>query len=199
MRFMPPIVAAVDTVSATGVKAGLLAAVATLLWLPSPLAAQSMGELLEAVRSGGGWVAVPVEDGRGAIETATVPVGGLPFRGCTRLWTGHSGSWRIRAEDLVAERTMEVTMNPGEAVRFRHQPLSRAKLRVEVDWSEPRDTTLFLWVGLGDGSAGKEDPCEPRQRGGGDARGEAPAASASRPDGRPAPAIRVRRRRSPLP
>lgn len=156
-------------------------AAAVLCFAPAA-GAQSMGEILEAVRSGGGWVAVPVEDGRGALETSTVPIGGLPFRGCTRLWTGHSGSWTIRAEDVIAERTMEVTMAPGDAVRFRHQPRSRAKLRVDVAWSEPRDTTLFLWVGLGDGSAGTDDPCEPRGRGEvGDADPSAPPARTSRP------------------
>lgn len=147
--------------AATRVATALLAW--TLLCVPSSEAgAQSVGDVLEALRSGGGWVAVPIEDGRGSVETISLPTGRFTVEGCARVWSGHSGSWRLRAEDLLGDAVMEATLEAGEAIRFRHDPGPRTRLRVDARWSESADTTLFLWVGLGSGS-GERDPCEPRR------------------------------------
>lgn len=136
----------------------LLVAAACLC--PRPAAAQSFSELLNVIRRGGGWIAVPVDDGRGTLQSASVPTGGLRMEGCARVWSGHSGSWRVRAEDVVSERVLEATMDPGEAVTFEHEAGSRARIRLDVSWSEPRDTTFLLWVGLG-ARSDERDPCTP--------------------------------------
>lgn len=152
----------------TWMRAPTRVATALLLcavWIvpPTDVRAQSMGDLLAAVRNGGGWMAIPIEDGRGSVETSSIPTGRFTLEGCARVWSGHSGSWRLRAEDLLGDDVMEATLDAGEAVRFRHRPGPRARLRVDVLWSEPENTTLFLWVGLGSANDGSRDPCEPRR------------------------------------
>jgi len=139
---------------------GLLALVFSVLG-PTPGAGQSVGPLLEAIRQGGSWVNIPIEDGKGSVETAEVPTFGLELAGCARVWSGHSGTWTVEAADLVADRTFTATLDPDEAVRFRHRSGPRARLTVDVQWSEPRDTTLFLWVGLGGEERRNGDACEP--------------------------------------
>lgn len=136
--------------------------VAAACALPRPASAQSFSELLNVIRRGGGWVAVPVESGRGTLQSASVPTGGLRLEGCARVWSGHSGSWRIRAEDVVSEEVLEATLGPGETVTFDHESSSRARVRLDVTWSEPRDTTFLLWVGLGARSPAR-DPCTPAE------------------------------------
>ena len=128
---------------------------------PSPGAAQSVGLLLEAIRQGGSWVNIPIEDGKGSVETTEVPTFGLELAGCARVWSGHSGTWTVEAADLVADRTLTATLDPDEAVRFRHRSGPRARLTVDVEWSEARDTTLFLWVGLGGEERRSGDACVP--------------------------------------
>lgn len=132
-----------------------------LVLVPSSIEGQSVGPLLEAIRQGGSWVNIPIEDGRGSVETGQVPTFGLELAGCARVWSGHSGTWTVEAVDLVADRTMTAVLDPDEAVRFRHRSGSRARLTVDVRWSEPRDTTLFLWVGLGGEDRRTGDACEP--------------------------------------
>lgn len=136
--------------------------VATACAFPRPASAQSFSELLNVIRRGGGWVAVPVESGRGTLQSASVPTGGLRLEGCARVWSGHSGSWRIRAEDVVSDEVLEATLVPGETVTFDHESSSRARVRLDVTWSEPRDTTFLLWVGLGARSP-ERDPCTPAE------------------------------------
>ena len=137
---------------------GLLA----LITLGAPrIEAQVIGPLLEAVRQGGSWVNIPIVDGRGTVETDVVPTFGLELAGCARVWSGHSGLWTVTAADLVADSSLTAVMEPDESVRFRHRAGARARLSVDVRWSEPRDTTLFLWVGLGGEERRNGDACEP--------------------------------------
>lgn len=152
----------------TVLRASRTAALLTLLLggvsaAPSPAGAQSVGELLRALSRGGGWVQIPVVDGEGGVDSGPVPTGGLELDGCVRIWSGHSGSWDVRAEDTVTGRVLERSVVPGEPVRFSHATRSRARLRVDVRWSEPRDTTLLVWVGVQ--RAGREGgaACEPRR------------------------------------
>lgn len=139
---------------------GVLVALLLVL-VPSPGAGQGVGPLLEAIRQGGSWVNIPIEDGRGSVETAEVPTFGLELAGCARVWSGHSGTWTVEAADLVADRTLTAVLDPDEAVRFRHRSGPRSRLSVDVRWSEPRDTTLFLWVGLGGEERRRGDACAP--------------------------------------
>lgn len=139
----------------------LLALTLASAWVPSRAAAQAVGPLLEAIRQGGSWVNIPIENGKGSVETAEVPTFGLELAGCARIWSGHSGLWTIQAADLIADSTLTAVMEPDEPVRFRHRSGARAQLSLDIRWSEPRDTTLFLWVGLGGRERRNGDACVP--------------------------------------
>ena len=116
---------------------------------------------MAAIRNGGGWVSIDIQDGRGAARTLPMPAMGMTLSGCLQVWEGNTGRWRIRAHDMVTDTVIESSSVPGEDVRFSHEFGLRTQLEVEFIWSEPRDTTLFLWVGLGDA---EKDPavCTPK-------------------------------------
>ncbi len=122
-----------------------------------------LAQLLRAVGDGGSWVNLTIEAGRGAYRSAVLPVAGLALDGCFQVWEGHSGSWTVRADDTQGDGKVDVTAPPGEAVEFRYKAGLQAQLDVTVEWSEPRDTTLFLWVGLAVLASGAEDRniCQP--------------------------------------
>lgn len=126
-----------------------LGMILTMLLVPSQVEGQGMSEILEVVRQGGAWVNIPIEGGRGTVETVTVPAAGAVLQGCARVWRGHTGTWVLRAEDLVGGEVVMETLRPDQPVRFNQELGARVKLALDVRWSEPRDTTLFLWVGLG--------------------------------------------------
>ena len=125
----------------------LLVFVASLI-LPTGAIAQGLEDIMEGIRNGGGWAAVPIVAGAGEISTALLPTFGLAINGCVRVWDGHSGRWTIRARDTIAETSLETDSAPGEGVRFSHRFGVRSQVELEFQWSEPRDTTLVLWVGL---------------------------------------------------
>jgi hypothetical protein len=124
--------------------------------------AQGVQEVLAAIRNGGGWVSVPIVAGHGTISTLTLPTMGLNLTGCVNVWEGHTGLWEIRALDTVNEATLQATTPPGEGVRFAHEFGMRSQLEFEFEWSEPRDTTLYLWVGLDREDDGTDEACTPK-------------------------------------
>ena len=117
--------------------------------------------VMSAIRNGGGWVSIDIQDGRGKASTLPMPSMGMKLTGCMQVWEGNTGRWRIRAYDTVADEVIEASSLPGEGVPFEHEFGLRTQLEVEFIWSEPRDTTLFLWVGLGD-AEGDPDVCTPK-------------------------------------
>lgn len=127
----------------------------------TPGEAQNLPELLRSIQQGGGWVRIPVEEGEGSLRTVALPVGGLKVNGCMQVWGGHSGRWDIRGLDLRGSGELDISVQPGEPTLFEYQAGSQAQLEVNVRWSEPRDTTLLLWVGL-EAPRLRRDPCEPR-------------------------------------
>lgn len=127
----------------------------------TPARGQTIGPLLEAVRQGGSWVNIPIEEGQGTVETGIVPTLGLEVAGCARIWSGHSGRWTVTAADELSDTTLTAVLAPNEPLRFRHQAGPRARLSVDVRWSEARNTTLFLWVGLGGEERSTGDACVP--------------------------------------
>lgn len=139
----------------------VLPALLLLGFAPASAASQSLPDLLRSIQQGGGWVRIPVERGEGDLRTVSLPIGGLGLRGCLQVWGGHSGSWDIRAKDLWGEGDLDVSVHPGESTPFAYYPDTRAQLQVNVRWSEPRDTTLLLWVGL-ETPRLQRDPCDPR-------------------------------------
>ena len=133
--------------------------VASLI-LPAGTVAQGLEDIMEGIRNGGGWVSVPIVAGTGEISTALLPTLGLTLNGCVRVWDGHSGRWVIRARDTIAETSLETDSAPGEGVRFSHRFGVRSQVELEFQWSEPRYTTLILWVGL-DTLDDERDACTP--------------------------------------
>jgi len=129
--------------------------------LPRPAGAQPLDNVMSAIRDGGGWVTLPIVGGRGTASTAALPTMGLTLTGCVRVWDGHSGRWEIQARESIADTTLVVRSVPGQGVPFQHTFGLRSQISVDVTWSEPRDTTLYLWVGL-KAADDDRDACTPK-------------------------------------
>lgn len=128
---------------------------------PTVASGQTVGDLLASVQNGGGWVSVPIQNGVGHVTTAAVPTMGVRLSGCVHVWGGHSGHWDIEANDALGSARLAMSAGPGESVPFTYTAGMRSKLEIDFAWSEPRDTTLFLWVGLARPNEAPEDTCEP--------------------------------------
>lgn len=133
---------------------------------PVNAAAQGIAEVMGAIRDGGGWVGIAIEDGRGSARSTALPTAGLSVAGCVNVWYGHSGEFEIRAVDRVTQEVLEIRAEPGVGVPFSHTFGVRAQVDFDFQWSEPRDTTLMLWVGMGLGRQGGSEACEPKYGGG---------------------------------
>jgi hypothetical protein len=129
--------------------------------LPATARAQPLDDVMAAIRNGGGWVSIPIVAGSGSTRTLPLPTMGLTLTGCVRVWDGHSGRWEIQVREMVADTLLTVRSVPGEGVPFSHTFGFRSQLEVDFTWSEPRDTTLFLWVGL-EGAENDRDACVPK-------------------------------------
>lgn len=141
-----------------------MAAVVVAAIVSSALPAQAqIFELLRIVGEGGSWLGLPITEGRASFSSPVVPVAGLALDGCLWVWNGHSGEWTIRAEDRLGGSRLDVTAKPGQPMRFEFRGGVRAQLDVAVQWSEARDTTLHVWVGVAAPSARREerDICQP--------------------------------------
>ena len=108
-----------------------------------------------------GWVGIPIEGGKGSFSSVTVPVGALSISGCVNVWWGHSGTWKIRAHESVLGSNLRIDAEPGVGVPFEHDFGMTAQVDVAFEWSEPRDTTLLLWIGLDPTLEAPESACEP--------------------------------------
>lgn len=140
----------------------LASALAVLLVATSPVAvrAQSVLDLLQSIEAGGGWVYIPIEAGRGTWVSYALPTMELTLTGCMQVYAGHSGRWDIRAQDALGQGHLEANVTGGERVPFRYRTGTRSQLTVEARWSEARDTTLVVWVGL-ETPGRQRDSCEP--------------------------------------
>ncbi|MSR20218.1 MAG: hypothetical protein EXR91_04470 [Gemmatimonadetes bacterium] len=128
---------------------------------PGTLHAQALDGVMAAIRNGGGWVSVDIKGGRGSATTLPLPTMGMTLNGCVRVHDAHTGRWRITAHETIADTTLEVNAVPGQGVAFSHAFGLRSQIDVEFVWSEPHDTTLFLWVGLGNAES-DPDVCIPK-------------------------------------
>ena len=128
---------------------------------PNRSSAQSATDVMAGLRAGGGWVSIPIVDGRGSMRTSMLPALGLRVEGCAQVRPGHSGSFEIRAHEAVGDTTLVLAAEPGEALPFAHTFGRQAQIDLVVSWSEPRDTTLMMWVGLAVGRT-VEEACQPR-------------------------------------
>ena len=134
-----------------------------LLFVAAPTCVEGQGitDLMMSIRDGGGWVRIPIEGGEGAYSTATLPTTALSLVGCVNVWYGHSGTWRIDARESVLGSVLRIDAEPGVGVPFSHDFGLQAQVDFDFRWSEPRDTTLMLWIGLDFGSEGAEEACQP--------------------------------------
>jgi hypothetical protein len=132
---------------------------------PDPASAQALDDVMRGIREGGGWVSIPIEAGSGTFRSIPLPTFGLAVKGCMQVWGGHSGGWQISARDLLGEATLEVDVGPGEDIPFTYASGMRAQIEVNFKWSEARDTTLLLWVGLEGTEEEPRDPCRPSYEG----------------------------------
>lgn len=107
-----------------------------------------MPDILSGLQKGGGWVNVPIEEGRGSYSTVRLPTVRMTVDGCVNVWYGHTGTWTIHARDAVTDSTLVIDAEPGIGVPFSHTFGMQAQIDFDFRWSEPRDTTLLLWVGV---------------------------------------------------
>lgn len=128
---------------------------------PAPASAQ-LADVVSGIRKGGGWVSVPIVAGRGSYRTPTLPTSAMSIAGCVNVWWGHSGTWQIRAHERVLGSNLRIEAVPGEGVPFEHDFGMTAQVDIDFVWSEPRDTTLMLWVGLDPTLEAPEESCEPQ-------------------------------------
>jgi hypothetical protein len=128
---------------------------------PAPASSQTMADLLRSIWDGGGWVRIPIERGRGTLESDALPTLGLTLTGCAQVYAGHSGRWAIRARDVLGDGGLDVEVDAGEAVPFSYTTGARSQLALEARWSEARDTTLLVWVGLESRALPARDVCLP--------------------------------------
>jgi hypothetical protein len=134
-------------------------ALALVITAPA-LSAQESGDMLAGLRNGGGWVSIPIVGGQGSMSTAQLPTMGMTLAGCMTVWPGHSGDFEILARETMVDTTLVVHARPGVGVPFRHTFGVKAQLDFSFRWSEARDTTLMLWLGLAVGRT-QHEACEP--------------------------------------
>ena len=150
-------------------RASLLLTVSLLAGLaagPANASAQSaegagVGQILMGMSQGGGWVGIPISSGKGSFSTVTVPTAAMSVAGCVNVWWGHSGTWKIHAHESVLGSNLRIEAEPGVGVPFEHDFGMTAQVDIQFEWSEPRDTTLLLWIGLDPTLETPEAACEP--------------------------------------
>lgn len=143
---------------------GAAAALSIVLLCGAAPAEAQVLELLRAINNGGSWIKLEVEEGRAEYRSPLFPVAGMAVNGCVKIWDGNQGSWTLRAKDLLGDDELEVTTDSDKPVRFDYKGGLQAQLDLQVEWSEPGDTTLYLWIGVSfqDKQDDEErDICEP--------------------------------------
>lgn len=139
------------------VAAILLAA--ALLSAPAAVRGQVVGDVMGIVRDGGGWVGVPITAGAGSYSSKVIPSMGMSINGCVQVAPEHTGAWVIQARDRFSSEDLLIEAAPGVGVPFAHTFGFQTQIDFQIRWSERRDTTLVLWVGLALGRDGAS--CEP--------------------------------------
>lgn len=142
----------------------MLGTLALLLVTATSVSAQNragVGDVMSGLSSGGGWVGIPIVQGQGSFSTVRVPTMALTVAGCVNVWYGHSGTWEIEAREQVLGSVLRIEAEPGVGVPFQHDFGMQAQVDIDFRWSEPRDTTLMLWVGVGLGAEDGQPFCEP--------------------------------------
>ena len=137
---------------------------ASVVISPSEGSAQDparIADVLAGLQGGGGWVNIPITRGEGSFSTVRVPTMALSVTGCVNVWHGHSGLWEIEAREQMLGSVLRLQAEPGVGVPFEHAFGMQAQVDIDFRWSEPRDTTLMLWVGIDLAGEGGEAVCQP--------------------------------------
>ena len=108
-------------------------------------------------------MAIAIETGEGSYSSPRVPTLNLKLNGCVTVWDELSGNWVIEATETVSGTTLLLSAEPGVGVPFSHQFGVQSQVDASFRWSEPRDTTLLLWVGLTINPDRVDEVCEPRR------------------------------------
>ena len=151
-------------------RLSLLFASIILIATPARASAQEqagVADVLSGLRNGGGWVGIPIVEGEGSFSTVRVPTMALSVAGCVNVWYGHSGRWEIEAREQVLGSVLRIRAEPGIGVPFEHDFGMQAQVDIDFRWSEVRDTTLLLWIGIDLAGAGGASVCEPDYGGAG--------------------------------
>jgi hypothetical protein len=133
---------------------------------PSAVQAQTMDQLLRVMQEGGAWLALEIDEGRGSYTGVAVPTMGMNLQGFFQVADVHRGGWSIQVADLVrdpsGEPVIDVTVEPGERRQFAYDTGATVQVQVDVTWSEPADTVLWVWVGLPGGEVPAGRPGQAR-------------------------------------
>ena len=127
---------------------------ASFLGAPNAVSGQVVADVMGIVRDGGGWVGVPITAGAGSYTSGVIPSMGMSINGCVQVAPEHSGAWVIQARDRYSAEELLIEALPGVGVPFSHSFGLQTQVDFQIRWSEKRDTTLVLWVGLALGRDG---------------------------------------------
>lgn len=117
----------------------------------APLQGQSLQQIMQVMQDGGTWLSLPIEDGRGTFTGATVPTMGMSLEGWFQVSDVHRGEWSIKVVDLTRSpgaTVVETRAKPGERIPVVYNAGPTVRVQVDVMWSEPADTVLWVWVGM---------------------------------------------------
>ncbi len=133
----------------------LSALAAALTVPPQSASAQTLDQLFKVMQEGGTWLALDIVDGQGSYTGARVPTMGFRFEGWFQVADVNRGEWDIRVVDLAGAGTpvVAVTTRAGQQVPVSYDAGPTVQVQVDVTWSEPADTVLWVWVGLPDGGS----------------------------------------------
>lgn len=143
--------------TARGVGVWILAVLPCLA--PAPAASQTVQQILTVMQQGGTWLSLPIVEGKGSYLGTAVPTLGLALKGWFQVADVHRGEWTIKVVDLAkggGTSVVDARVAPGQRVPVAYEAGPTVRMRVDVTWSEPADTVLWVWVGVQRGEDGSE-------------------------------------------
>ena len=129
---------------------GIGALVAALAAPAGAASAQTLDQIFRVMQEGGTWLSLDIVDGQGSYTGARMPTMGFKFEGWFQVADVNRGDWDIRVVDLEESGApvVDVTTRAGQRVPVSYDAGASVQVQVDVTWSEPADTVLWVWVGL---------------------------------------------------
>lgn len=133
--------------------AGLLSPFGLGLFLLTPAAAgaQTLQQIFQVMQDGGAWLSLPIEGGKGTYTGALVPTMGMAVEGWFQVADVNRGEWSIKVVDMAREpgaTVVDTKVRSGQRVPVSYEAGPTVRMKVDVTWSEPADTLLWVWVAL---------------------------------------------------